>query len=91
MHCIQPIEKALKYLPKCWVFDTTLKSLSHGRDVAIPGISKLENFRKNEVVAVMNLKEEIVAIGEAMMSGVEINNQQKGIAIKAQKVFIEPL
>ena len=91
MHCIQPIEKALKYLPKCWVFDTTIKSLSHGRDVAIPGISKLENFRKNEVVAVMTLKEELVAIGEAVMSGVEINTQQKGIAIKAQKVFMEPL
>ncbi|MDO8510662.1 MAG: RNA-guided pseudouridylation complex pseudouridine synthase subunit Cbf5 [Nanoarchaeota archaeon] len=91
MHCIQPIEKALKYLPKCWVFDTTIKSLSHGRDVAIPGISKLENFRKNEVVAVMTLKEELVAIGEAVMSGVEINTQQKGIAIQVKKVFIEPL
>lgn len=91
MHCIQPIEKALKYLPKCWVFDTTLQSLSHGRDVAIPGISKLENFRKGETVAVMTLKEELVAIGEAAMSGVEINTQQKGIAIRVKKVFMESL
>ena len=91
MHCIQPIENALKHIPKCWILDTTLKSVSHGRDVAIPGISKLENFRKSEVVAVMTLKEELVAIGEATMSGVEINTQQKGIAINVKKVFIEPL
>lgn len=91
MHCIQPIEKALKYIPKCWVFDTTLKSVSHGRDVAVPGISKLENFRKGETVAVMTLKEELVAIGEAIMSGVEVNTQQKGVAIKVKKVFLEPI
>ena len=91
LHCIQPIENAIKHLPKCWVLDTTLQSVSHGRDVAIPGISKLENFRKGETVAVMTLKEELVAIGEALMSGVEINTQQKGIAIKVKKVFVEPL
>ena len=91
LHCIQPIENALKHLPKCWVLDTTLQSVSHGRDVAIPGISKLENFRKGETVAVLTLKEELVAIGEATMSGVEINTQQKGIGINVKKVFIEPL
>src|SRR3989344_2798010 len=91
MHCLQPIENALKHLSKCWLLDTTLKSVSHGRDVAVPGISKLENFRKGEAVAVMTLKDELVAIGEATMSGVEINTQQKGIAIKVKKVFIEPI
>lgn len=89
-HCIQPVENALKHISKCWIFDTTIKSVSHGRDVAIPGISKLENFRKGETVAVMTLKDELVAIGEATMSGVEINTQQKGIAIKVKKVFMEP-
>jgi len=91
MHCIQPIENALKHIPKCWILDTTLKSVSHGRDVAVPGISKLENFRKSEAVAIMTLKEELVAIGEAAMSGVEINTQQNGIAINVKKVFMEPL
>ena len=91
MHCIQPIENALRHIAKCWVLDTTLQSVSHGRDVAVPGISKLENFRKSEVVAVMTLKEELVAIGEAVMSGVEINTQQKGITVEVKKVFMEPI
>ena len=91
LHCIQPIENALKHLSKCWLLDTTLQSVSHGRDIAIPGISKLENFRKGEIVAVMTLKEELVAIGEATMSAVEINTKQKGIAVKVKKVFMEPI
>ena len=89
LYCIQPMETALKYIPQCWIFDTTIKSVTHGRDVAIPGISKLENFRKGEVVAVMTLKGELVAIGEALLSGVEINTKEKGLAIKVEKVFRE--
>ncbi len=89
LYCIQPMETALKYIPQCWIFDTTIKSVTHGRDVAIPGISKLENFRKGEVVAVMTLKGELMAIGEALLSGVEINTKEKGLAIKVEKVFRE--
>ncbi len=91
LYCIQPIEQALKHIPKCWILDSTIKSVSHGRDVAIPGISKLENFRKGETVAVMTMKEELVAIGEALMSGVEINTQDKGIAINVKKVFVDAI
>lgn len=89
LHILQPVENALTYLPKCWVLDTAITSLSHGRDLAIPGVSKLENFRKNETVAVMSLKNELIAIGQSTMSAVEINTQQKGLAVKIDKVFIE--
>ena len=88
-YCLQPVETALKYIPKCWVLDTALLSISHGRDLSIPGVSKLENFRKGEVVAVMSLKGELIAIGEAVMSAVEINTQAKGMAVKVKKVFRE--
>ncbi|MFH1405890.1 MAG: PUA domain-containing protein, partial [Nanoarchaeota archaeon] len=91
MHCLQPIENALKYIPKCWILDSTIESLSHGRDLAIPGISKLENFRKGETVAILTLKDELVAIGEASMSAVEVNTKEKGIAIATKKVFIETI
>jgi len=88
MYCIQPIEKALKHISKCWILDTTIESISNGRDLAIPGISKLENFRKGESIAVVTLKGELAAIGEALMSAVEINTKSKGIAIKIKKVFM---
>ena len=88
-YCIQNPENALKYIPKCWILDTTIKSLTHGRDLGIPGISKLENFKKGQDIAIMSLKGELVAIGEALMSAVEINTSQKGLAAKIKKVFME--
>jgi len=88
-HCIQPIENALKHISKCWIFDTTIESLTHGRDLAIPGISKLENFKKGEFVAILTLKGELVAIGEAITSAVEINMKDKGLAVDVKKVFME--
>jgi H/ACA ribonucleoprotein complex subunit 4 len=90
-YCLQPVENALKYIPKCWVLDTAIPSLTNGRDLGIPGVCKLENFRKSEVVAVMTLKNELIAIGEAQMSAVEINTQQKGIAVKIKKVFMDAI
>ncbi len=88
-YCIQPIENAVRHLAKCWILDSALQSVSHGRDVAIPGISKLENFRKGETIAIMTLKGELIAIGEALLSAVEINTQEKGVAIKVKKVFMD--
>ena len=87
--CIQPIETALRFIPKCWILDTTIASLANGRDLGIPGISKLENFRKGELVALLTLKGELVAFGEALMSAVEINTKEKGLAIDVKKVFME--
>jgi len=89
MYCLQPVENALKYISKCWIFDTTIESLTHGRDLAIPGISKLENFKKGETVAIMSLKGELVAVGEALMSAVAVNSNEKGLAVKVKKVFME--
>ena len=90
-YCLQPIENAVRHLPKCWILDNSIKSLTNGRDLAIPGISKLENFRKDELVAVLTLKGELVAIGESLISAVEINTKKKGLAIKIKKVFMETI
>ena len=90
-YCLQPIENAISHLPKCWILDTTIKSLTNGRDLAIPGISKLENFKKNETIAILTLKGELVAVGEALMSAVEVNTRKKGLAIKIKKVFMETI
>ncbi len=88
-HLLQPIENALKYIKKCWVQDSAILSLTNGRALAIPGIVKLENFQKGEAVAIMTLKEELIAIGSAQISAVQINSQPKGIALKIEKVFMD--
>ena len=86
---IQPMENAVNHLPKVWILDTTINTLSHGRDLAIPGISKLESkIKKDDLVAVMTLKNELIALGIANMTSEEIMQKNKGIAFKTDKVFM---
>jgi H/ACA ribonucleoprotein complex subunit 4 len=88
---IQPVENAIKHLPKVWVLDTTVESLCHGSDLKLPGISKLNsNIQKNESVAVLTLKGELIAFGTANMPSNEIMKKNRGIAVKTQKVFMMP-
>lgn len=88
---IQPVENAIEHLPKIWVFDTTVESLCHGSDLKIPGISKLnDKISKNDIVAILTLKGELVALGTADLSSNEILKKEKGIAVKTEKVFMKP-
>jgi len=87
---IQPVENGVKHLPKIWVFDTTIESICHGVDLKVPGISKLnDKINKEDAVAIMSLKDELVALGIAKMDSNEMM-AEKGIAIQTEKVFMQP-
>ncbi len=87
---IQPVENGVKHLPKIWVFDTTVESLCHGIDLKVPGISKSnDNINKEETVAIMTLKDELIALGTAAMTSKEMLGE-KGIAVQTEKVFMQP-
>ena len=87
---VLPMENAIRHLPKIWVFDTTVDALCHGSYLANPGISKLHSgINKKEMVAVMTLKNELVMVGESNMTSEEIINQQRGIAVKPDSVFMD--
>ena len=87
---ILPPETAIRSLPKIWILDTTVDSLTHGANLNIPGISKLNEFEKNEDVAVLTLKEELVCLATSTASSKEIMEKEKGCAAKTKKVFIAP-
>jgi len=86
---ILPIEKAVEHLPKIWVNDNAISTLCHGADLSIPGISKYNNFNKNETVAVMTLKNELICLGSALVDYDYIVDNEKGKIIKTNKVFME--
>ena len=89
-HCIKPIEFAVKHLPKIWVFDTAIKSMTHGVDLKLPGVTKLESGIEDEdAVAIMTLKDELVGVGTARMNSEQILNEKKGIAVEVHKVFMK--
>ena len=86
---IQPMETAVSHLPKVWAHDSAVQALCHGRNLAVPGVSKLHNnLNPGTLVAVMTLKDELIAIGEAQLTSVAIADQEKGIAVRVDKVFM---
>ncbi len=90
-HCIKPVEFAVQHLPKIWVQDSAVDSMCHGASLNVPGIVKLESgIQKGDMVAVMTLKGELVALGDAMLSGEDILGAEKGYAVKTHKVFMKP-
>lgn len=88
---IRPIEEAVVHLPKIWVLDSTVDSLCHGSSLGIPGISKVEDgIEKDMTVAVMTLRDELIALGVSNMLSKEMIDKEKGIAVKINKVFMLP-
>ncbi|MBT4321787.1 RNA-guided pseudouridylation complex pseudouridine synthase subunit Cbf5 [Candidatus Woesearchaeota archaeon] len=86
---ILPVESAIVHLPKIWILDTTVDSLTHGADLNIPGISKLNEFSRNELVAILTLKGELVALAESELSSEAIMKNEKGLAAVTKKVFMK--
>jgi H/ACA ribonucleoprotein complex subunit 4 len=88
--CIQPIENAIKHLPKIWVLDTTIGTIVHGVNLKVPGVSKLNTgINDGDTVAVMSLKEELVAVGVAKMGSNSILKKDRGVAVRIEKVFMQ--
>lgn len=89
--CIQPLENGVVHLPKVCVFDSCVGSLCHGADLNVPGISKVESeIQKDEMIAVMTLKNELIGLGTSKMTSQEMIDNEKGLAIEVFKVFMEP-
>jgi len=88
---IKPVENATNHLPKIWVLDSTIESLCHGNNLKIPGISKLESeIKENDLVAIFSLKNELIAIGNSLMNSEDMINNEKGLAVNINKVFMKP-
>ena len=85
----KPIEEAVKHLPKIWVVDNAVDTVCHGASLSIPGISKLNNFNKNETIAIMTLKDELIALGDSILDSNEVMKKEKGLVVKTTKVFME--
>ncbi|MEM5834412.1 MAG: RNA-guided pseudouridylation complex pseudouridine synthase subunit Cbf5 [Candidatus Aenigmatarchaeota archaeon] len=86
-----PVEFAVLHLKRVFVKDSAVDSICHGAPVFCSGLTRIqEGIEKNEIVAVYSLKEELVALGKAVLNSEEMFERKKGIAIKTDKVFIKP-
>jgi predicted rRNA pseudouridine synthase len=88
---IVPMEYIAAHLPKVLVRDTAVDAIAHGAQLAVPGIAILsKNINKDDTVAIMTLKGELVAVGRALMSSEEILKAEKGIAVEINRVIMDP-
>jgi len=87
---IKPMELALEPLPHVVLRDSAVDSICHGAMLAIPGLAKFEEtLEKGRLVALFTLKGEAVAIGRALLSGKDMIDQEKGLAIRPERVLME--
>ncbi|MBI2664562.1 RNA-guided pseudouridylation complex pseudouridine synthase subunit Cbf5 [Candidatus Woesearchaeota archaeon] len=86
---IRPIEEAVAHLPKVWIVDGAVDSICHGTSLKMPGISKFENgIRKDDIVAVLTLKNELVCYGNAITESEKMKTARMGTAVKPDAVFM---
>ncbi len=88
---ILPVEYAISHLPKVVIRDTAVDAIAHGAHLAVPGIVRLhEGIRKGDMVAILTLKGELVALGTAEMSTEEVAKASRGIAVRVRRVIMKP-
>ncbi len=86
---VLPVEYGVKHLGKIFIKDNAVSAVSNGAPLHAGGISKLtDGISANDMVAIMTLKGELVALGSAQMSSQQIFKNEKGIAAKINRVMM---
>ena len=89
--CIQPIEYAVRQFPKIIVRDSAISAICHGASLTAPGVLKVSTgIHPNIPVAILSLKEELIAIGIAIMTSNQMIEAEHGIIAKIDSVFMNP-
>ncbi len=89
-YCIQNIERGIDFLPKVYISDSAVDTVCHGSPLAVPGISKMNNFETGERIFLSTLKGELVGLGDAVLSSKDIVDGKKGLAIKTDSIIMKP-
>jgi H/ACA ribonucleoprotein complex subunit 4 len=86
---VQPMEHALDLVPKIYVRDSAVDALCHGASLTAPGIISLDNdVRTDQMVAVLTLKKEAVALGRALFSTQQIMEMEHGVVARTERVLM---
>lgn len=87
---IHPQERLLDHLPKIVIRDSAVDALCHGASLAVPGVVEIDSDIKNgDIVAILTMKDEGVAIAKSTMSTEEIIQKDKGVCASLERVFMK--
>ena len=87
---IRPVEDCLGTIKRVVIRDSAVDAICHGARLAIPGVlSASEGMGKDETVAILTGKGELVAIGKALMTAQELRSTKKGLASTVERVIMK--
>ena len=87
---VHPMEKALEHLPKIVIRDSAVDALCHGANLAVPGVVQIDtDIKKNDLVAVLTLKGEGVALVNTLMTTEDIIQKDKGVCANLERVLMK--
>ncbi len=87
---VQPMENALKLVPKIVVRDSAVDALCHGANLTAPGILAAETgIAKGTMVAALTLKGEAIALTKSLLLTEEIMKVKHGTVATLQRVVMQ--
>jgi H/ACA ribonucleoprotein complex subunit 4 len=87
---VLPIEDSLGDIGKIVIRDSAVDAICHGARLGIPGVLAIsEGIKKDDTVALLSAKQELVAIGRALIPADETRGLQRGLASTTERVVMK--
>jgi H/ACA ribonucleoprotein complex subunit 4 len=87
---VLPIEESLGDIGRVVIRDSAVDAICHGARLGIPGVLAIsEGVRKDDTVALLSAKRELVAIGRALMPTDEMRGLRRGLALTTERVVMK--
>jgi predicted rRNA pseudouridine synthase len=84
------VDEAVPDLPTVIVRDTAIDALCHGAKLAGVGVIRCDEFRKDQIVAVLSQKREFIGLGKALVSSASWSPGKPGLFVAMTTVFLAP-
>jgi len=86
---ILPMERMMDHIPKVVIRDSAVDAICHGANLAIPGVVEIDtDIKKGDMVAVLTLKGEGVALVNALLSTEDIIQKDTGMCANIERVLM---
>ena len=87
---IVSVDAAVPNLPAVVVRDTAVDALCHGAALAGVGVLRCDEFKRDQIVAVLTDKKEFVGLGKAIAASATWQPGKSGLFIAMTTVFLAP-
>jgi len=86
---VKPIEVSLGETKRIVMRDSAIEAVCHGARLGIPGVLSVSaGVAKDDTLALMSSKGELVGIGKALLTAEEMRTMSKGLACTTERVIM---